>query len=148
MKLGIAEILEKADKVMTKDEKVEILQKNASGVLIDVLKLFYDEPRWEWGLESKKADYKPSPYPDSHAALFQNLKKIPKYFLLDVAPHLTQEKKESMYVQFLEGLDAADAQLIEGIRVRKFPYKTINKNVVKAAFPGYLIEVDKKADAK
>ena len=136
MKLGIDEILSQANKLKAKDKRLEFLRKHVSGTLIDVMRLGLQKADFTWILTKAKYEYNPSGYVDQQGVLFQSLRKIPRYFLEgNELPHITDEKRDLLWVQFLEALDTGDAKLMESIRQGVWPYRNINESIMKEAFP-------------
>jgi hypothetical protein len=50
-------------------------------------------------------------------------------------PNLTKLKREMLFIQLLEGVHKDDANLLCHIKDKKLPFKTINNDIVKKAFP-------------
>jgi hypothetical protein len=48
-------------------------------------------------------------------------------------------KRETLFIQFIEGLDPADAVLMCHVKDKKLPYKSINAKLVNSAFPGLIL---------
>jgi hypothetical protein len=48
-----------------------------------------------------------------------------------------------MFIEFLEALAPADAELIVSIKEKKLPYKGLTEDIVRAAFPGLLPDEQK-----
>lgn len=143
MILGIAEIFAKVEEAETAEERVEILRRYAQNntVLPQILRLTVtkDVP-WHPDLPTHRVTYRPSPYLDQQAVLYQQLRKVPGMFF-EGARDLPPGKREDLWVIFLESLDKDDARLMESIRLRStLPYKAITLRLVREAFPGLLHE--------
>ena len=140
MRLGISEILDRADSLRKKQDKVDVLQKNGfhphNQVLFDLLKLGFENA--EWDLEPGLVEYKPCQFHDMQSSLYQSFKMIERHFLKDANPQLTPEGRTTLYIQFLESLDKDDAALVEGIRNKIIPYETITRELIDTAFPGLI----------
>jgi len=61
--------------------------------------------------------------------------KLFKYFVTEQLP---QPKRESMWIGMLEGIPAKEAELMDLIHQGKFPFKNIDEEAVKIAFPQLL----------
>ena len=61
--------------------------------------------------------------------------KLFKYFVTEQLP---QPKRESMWIGMLEGIPAKEAEMMDLIHQGKFPFKNINEEAVKIAFPQLL----------
>jgi len=135
--LGISEILTKADNAKTTDEKVEILRKHHSTVLIDVLRMPYDK-KLKWLLPEGMPPIKKNEFVGQEGNLYAEWRRMYLFFEggPKSGPPMTQTKRESLFVQVLESLDTKDAELLCSIKDKKMPYKGITKAVVEKAFPG------------
>ena len=140
MKLGISEILKKADEAKTKAEKKDILQKNSTNQLVALLQYCFD-PRVKF-LLPEEINYKPNDMTDCENALYTNARLC--YLFIDGGhSSLTQKRREQLFVNFLEGLAPADAELMISIKNKKLPYKTITEDLVRQTFLGILPEKEK-----
>ncbi len=143
MKLSISEILSRCSKLGTTKDKVEYLQQNDTLALRVILQYALD-PRIEWLLPKGVPPYKPCDYLDQEARLFQDIRKL-QYFIKQEGGHdLHQIKRETMFIQFIEGLDKNDAALMCSVKDKKIPYKGITAALVNAAFPGLVFVASKE----
>lgn len=139
MKLGIAEILEKASKVKGRAEKIKYLRENESFALKVILQYAYD-PNVKWLLpEGKipKEAYKASKLPDLESVLYHEARKL-YLFVEGGNPDLKQNRREQLFLQLLEQVTPEDAKLLESVKDKKIPYPTITEKLVKEAFPAIL----------
>lgn len=137
MQLGIYEILEKVDAAPSEEEKIILLRHYRSKTLVDVLMGAFDK-RIVWLLPEGPAPYRPSIGQDMEGALYHEARKMP-YFVANAGPAFAidkQAKREIMFVQFLESLHPKDADLMNYVKDKKLPYKTITPELVFGkAFP-------------
>jgi hypothetical protein len=82
--------------------------------------------------------YKPSEYLDQQGNLYRNIRKINLFVEGGDHPDMHPIKRETLFIQFLEGLDPEDAKLICSIKDKRIPYKGITLKLVNTAFPGLL----------
>ena len=131
-----SEILEKVAKLKTKKDKVEYLQKYNTDALRMVIKSSFD-PKIEWALPEGDVPYTPNEAPEGteHTVLSQEARTLFN-FIKGGNGQLTQNKRETMFVQMLEGLHADEAKLIVAAKDKKLHqvYKGLSANVVKEAF--------------
>ena len=131
-----AEILEKVAKLKTKKDKIEYLQKYNTDALRMVIKSSFD-PKIEWALPEGDVPYTPNEAPEGteHTVLSQEARTLFN-FIRGGNGQLTQNKRETMFVQMLEGLHADEAKLIVAAKDKKLHqvYKGLSANVVKEAF--------------
>ncbi|MDA8752468.1 hypothetical protein N9M52_00510 [bacterium] len=136
--LSLAEIVNTARKAETVEEKVSILKRNESRALKDILALMCDE-RWTFDLPDTPPPYTPSDIHESHGLLYREMRKMP-YFVEQMkdGKDLTRVRKEALFIQLLESVDADDAQLV--IRtIAKEPYPDLSPEVINKAFPGGIV---------
>ena len=136
MDLLISEILEKVSKIKSKKEKVTFLKQNDSDSLRMVIKSSFD-PTMVWLLPEGEVPYEKNEAPEGteHTNLHTEARKL-YHYLEGGNADLTQNKRETMFVQLLEGLHETDAEVLvaakDKILHRKF--KGLSDNVVKEAF--------------
>ena len=136
MDLLISEILDKVSKVKSKKEKVAFLKENDSESLRMVIKSSFD-PKIVWLLPEGEVPYEKNEAPEGteHTNLHTEARKL-YHYLEGGNADLTQNKRETMFVQLLEGLHETDAEVLvaakDKILHRKF--KGLSDNVVKEAF--------------
>ena len=134
--LGFAEILTKVSKIKTKKEKVTFLKHYQTDALRMICKSSFD-PKIEWALPDGDVPYKENDAPEGteHTQLHQEVRKL-YHFIKGGNPQLTQNKRELMFVQMLEGLHKDEALLLVAAKDKKLhrKYKGLSDNVVKEAF--------------
>ena len=136
MDLLISEILEKVSKVKTKKEKVKLLQEYNHNALRMVIKSSFD-PKIEWALPDGDVPYTRNDAPEGteHTSLSYESRKL-YHFIKGGDNQITQNKREAMFVQMLEGLHESEAALLVAAKDKKLHqmYKGLSKNVVVEAF--------------
>ena len=136
MDLLISEILEKVSKAKTKKEKVDILQKNDHQSLRMVIKSSFD-PKISWLLPEGDVPFTRNDAPEvtENASLSYESRKL-YHFIKGGDNQITQNKRETMFVQMLEGLHESEAALLVAAKDKKLHqlYKGLSKNVVVEAF--------------
>lgn len=140
-----SEVLDKVAKLKTKDEKIAHLRKYNTDALRMVIKASFD-PKIEWALPEGEVPYTPAEAPEGteHNVLAHEARKL-YHFIKGGNPQLTQPKRETMFVQMLEGLHENEAKLLVAAKDKKLHqvYKGLSANVVKAAFnwtDDYMVE--------
>ena len=136
MDLLISEILEKVSKVKTKKEKVTILQQYNHDALRMVIKASFD-PKIEWALPDGDVPYTRNDAPEGteHSSLSYESRKL-YHFIRGGDNQITQNKRETMFVQMLEGLHESEAAVLVAAKDKKLHqvYKGLSAPVVKEAF--------------
>lgn len=141
MKLGISEILELVSKAPNKAKKLELLKQHDSSTLRTILQGAY-HPEIEWLLPEGTPPFTKSSLVDLQSVLFKEARKL---YLFVKGGHATLKpnRREQLFIELLESLDPADADLICSIKDKKIPYKGINPALVREAFPGILPDEQK-----
>ena len=136
MDLLISEILEKVSKVKTKQEKVNLLREYNHDALRMVIKSSFD-PKIEWDLPEGEVPYtrNDAPAGTEHSSLSYESRKL-YHFIRGGDNQINQNKRESMFVQLLEGLHESEAALLIAAKDKKLHqlYKGLSAPVVKEAF--------------
>ena len=136
MDLLISEILEKVSKVKSKKEKVSLLQQYNHPSLRMVIKSSFD-PKIEWALPEGDVPYTRNEAPEGteHSSLSYESRKL-YHFIKGGNNQISQNKREMMFVQMLEGLHESEAAVLVAAKDKKLHqvYKGLSKNVVVEAF--------------
>ena len=136
MDLLISEILDKVSKVKTKQEKVNILREHNHPSLRMVIKSSFDA-NIKWALPEGDVPYVHNEAPEGteHASLSYESRKL-YHFIEGGNPQITQNKREMMFVQMLEGLHESEAAVLVAAKDKKLHqvYKGLSAPVVKEAF--------------
>ena len=137
--LSLAEIVNTARKAETVEEKVAILKSGKSDQLINLLCLMCDA-RWTFDLPSTPPPYTESVIHESHGLLYREMRKM-DYFIEQMpdGKNLPALRKESLFIQILESIDAQDAKLVLRM-IAKEPYPDLAPEVINEAFPGSIVD--------
>jgi len=136
MKLGVAEIIENASKKRSKEDKINYLRENQSMPLKQVLQYCFD-PNIKWLLPEGKVPYTPQSLVDQESMFYSEARRL--YLFVEGGHSTLKEwKRQQLFVELLEALAPADAELLCSIKDKKMPYKSINYPLVKEAFPEIL----------
>ena len=131
-----SEILDKVHKAKTKDQKVSLLKQNDSEGLRMVIKSSFD-PKIIWSIPEGEVPYRANDVPagTEHTVLAMESKKL-WHFIKGADKTTPQHKKETMFIQMLEGLHDSEAKLLIAAKDKKLHqmYKGLSTNVVKEAF--------------
>ena len=135
-RLLLSEILRKVSNAKTKKEKVDLLRKHNSPALRQLMIINFDDSVVSL-LPEGEVPYTPNDAPvgTDHTRLEQEYRGLYRFF--KGGAKLSNLKRESMFVQLLEGLSAEEAELLclvkDGSLTTK--YKRITKAVVSEAYP-------------
>jgi len=132
----ISEILQKAHNAKTKTEKVKILQQNNSQTLRSLFIWNFDDSV-QSVLPDGEVPYTKNPAPQGteHTRLETEGRKL-YYFVKGGADNIPMIRRESMFIQMLEGLHPDEAEILCLVKDKQLHKKyRITKNVVSEAFP-------------
>ena len=131
-----SELLTKLGKLKTKKQKVKYLQENNSDSLRMEIKSSFD-PKIQWLLPEGPVPYVPNDAPEGteHTDLAYEARKLYN-FIKGGNGQISQNKREALFVQMLEGLHPDEAQLLVAAKDKALhkEYKGLSTNVVKEAF--------------
>ena len=132
----MSEVLDKVAKAKTKKQKVALLRENNTDALRMVLKSSFD-PKIEWDLPEGDVPYTPNAAPEGteHNMLVHEARTL-FHYIKGGNPQLTQNRRENMFIQLLEGLHQSEAEIIVAAKDKGLhrKYKGLSANVVKEAF--------------
>ena len=134
--LLISEVLQKVSNAKTKKEKISLLVQNNTAALRSILIWNYDESIITL-LPEGEVPYEPndSPKGTEHSLLAKEYAKL-YYYIKGGADQVPQLRRESMFIQLLEGLHKSEAELLCLVKDGKLQDKyRITLATVKEAFP-------------
>ena len=136
-RLLLSEILRKVSNAKTKKEKIALLHKHNSQALRSILIWNFDENVLS-AVPEGEVPYTPNDAPvgTDHTRLEQEYRGLYRFFKGGDS-RLKPLKRESMFVQLLEGLSAEEAELLCLVKDGKMgdKYKRITKTVIQEAYP-------------
>ena len=142
----MSEIATKVNNAKDKPRKLKVLQDHDSIPLRQVLKGAFD-PSIEWLLPKGDVPFKvnDAPMGTDHTILSQEAKRL-YLFTKGGDNTLTQNKREMLFIQMLEGLSGEEAEFLVAVVNKKVnnKYKGFTGNLVKEAF-GWNDDFMKKA---
>ena len=134
-RLLISEILRKVSNAKTKKEKVAILRDNNSTALRQLLIINFDDSVVSM-LPEGNVPYTPNDAPEGteHTQLEREARLLHHFF--KGGSNVAQSKRESMFIQMLEGLNAGEAEALVLAKDKKIGKRwKITKACVSEAFP-------------
>jgi len=134
--LTFHEILLKVNNAKDKPKKLQVLKHYDTPELRMILKGAFD-PNIEWLLPDSNPPYKENEAPEGteHTYLKREARRL-YHFIKGGNPNLSQNKREAMFVQILEGLTKPEAELLIATKDKTLnkKYKGLTANLVKEAF--------------
>tara|TARA_B100000902_G_C27123503_1_gene819887 strand:- start:324 stop:890 length:567 start_codon:yes stop_codon:yes gene_type:complete len=132
----MSEIATKVNNAKDKPRKLKVLKDNDSVALRQVLKGAFD-PSIEWLLPKGDVPYtvNDAPVGTEHTVLSQEAKRL-YLFTKGGDNTLSNTKRETLFIQMLEGLSAEEADFLVAVVNKKVnnKYKGFTANLVKEAF--------------
>jgi len=132
----ILEVLEEAQKKRTKAEKIEVLKKNESWALKDVLRGTFDSIV-QWELPEGTPPYTASEPHNHPTNLLRENTKFAYFVKGGKSGQMPKFKRERLFIGVLEGIHPEDAKVVIDM-INKKPPKYITRPIVEEAFPGLL----------
>lgn len=133
----ISEVLRKVNNAKTKAEKKELLQKYNSQTLRSLFIWNYDETVISM-LPEGDVPFTPNPAPEgTDTTLLENEGKKLFYFVKGGADHISQSKRESLFIAMLENIHPDEAEVLILVKDKNLQSKftRISKTLVQEAFP-------------
>ena len=137
---NIYEVLDDFEKAPDKQSKIDVLRRNVSYALKEVLRGTYN-PNIRFMFE-KAPVYKPSDSPIGmgYSSVTQELSRV---YLFEennpkAAPNLTMKRREQLLIQILESLEKREAEVFMNMILKKPLVSGLDENLVKEAFPGLI----------
>ena len=98
------------------------------------------DKRWTFDLPETAPPYNPSVINESHGLLYREMRKM-DYFVnqMPEGKNLPRVRKEALFIQILEAVDAEDAKLVLRM-ISKEPYPDLAPEVINEAFPGSILD--------
>ena len=138
---GAAEYFKRISELKTKKDKIQELRKpvDYSSIYEAIVDLCYNK-KYIWLLPNAPASVvkKQPKAADLQTMLFSSMRKIKPFLAQNGYDNISRTRREQLWLQFLESLDPDDVDLMESIRLRKMPYKSLNQKLFEEAFPNLL----------
>jgi len=134
------EIFDQFEESSSKKERMDVIEKNLSHTLTEVLKLTY-HPQYEWLVSDLPENYKaPDTLPG--ISISQISAQLRKLYLFQkgnpTAEKLSPQKRNELLLQILESLEFREAEVVIGIFKKDLGVKGLNYKFVKEAFPNLI----------
>lgn len=133
MRLSISEIVNKALEEKSKKGKIEVLQKNDSVPLRQILRIIYD-PNVEVLLPDTSPPWKKNSYVGVEGMLYKEARRLRIFIKGGGYDNLDKIKRENLFIKLLEDIDNGDADLLVKILPRK-PLQGLTEKTLLEAFP-------------
>jgi hypothetical protein len=137
---NIYEVFDEFEEAKNKKERMEVIQKNLSKTLVEVLELTY-HPDILWKIKDMPDNYKvPDTLPG--ISLNQLSTEIRKLYMFRLgnptAEKLLPRKMNELLIQLLESIEPREAEVVIGIFRKDQNVKGLDYKFIKEAFPKLL----------
>lgn len=135
----ISEVLTKASKLPSKEERIAFLRQNRSPALFDILRIAFDDdvvsvlPK---GAPTYRKDDAPAGH--EYLNLHRGHRRFKYFFKGPVANGVQPLRREGMFLSLLESLHGDEAELLVAAKDKSLKYKGITKKLVQDAFPNLI----------
>ena len=149
MKKNYYEIFDEFEKLKNKDDRIRFLRAHDTITLRKIIAAAFN-PRIKFHITKVPAKYKPSVL---RAGMndFTLDHVMNKIYLFEVGnprtPNITEGKREMLLIQFLEGMEPREADLLLSIIFKTLDVKYLTAALVKEVWPG-LIPIELNVAAK
>ena len=129
------EVLQKVSNAKTKAQKIKLLRELNSPALRSILIANFDESVISM-LPDGDVPYKPNDAPEEteHTKLIQEYRKL--YLFFKGGANISQARRETLFIQLLEGLHAKEAEVLSLVKDKKIGKRwKITRQCVEEAFP-------------
>lgn len=142
-RLGVSEILKKISDLPNELDRQNSLATCAdNSVLVMTLKYMFD-PNVVFELPDGDPPYTPNEYLDQQSNYYSDFRRM-YLFIQGGNPGIHKLKRESIFVQFIEGIDREDAKMVLAMKDKRSPYPGITYDLVYNTFPGLLPEMSQE----
>jgi len=135
MQLLLNEVLQKVSNAKTKAQKIKLLQEYNSPALRQILIANFDESVVSM-LPEGEVPYEKNDVPEGteHTKLVHEYRKL--YLFFKGGANISQTRRESLFIQLLEGLHKGEAELLCLMKDKKLGKRwKITKQCVEEAYP-------------
>jgi len=132
---SVAKTFAKINELKKKEERVQALKLNNNLPVRTVLAAWFD-PTIKFLLPEGVPPYRESKFDEPKSFL----QEVPRLYLFVEGgnPNLKQVRREQIFIEMLERINADDAKLLLSMKDKKCPFKGITKDIVNEAIPGLL----------
>jgi hypothetical protein len=137
---NLYEVFDDFENATSKSERMKVIEKNLSPVLVEVLRLTY-HPDFQWYIKEMPDNFKIAQIPAgmSYAKITTELRRLYMFQKGNpTADTLKPRRRDELLLQILENLEPREAEVVIGIFNKDLGVKGLNYKFVKEAFPKLL----------
>jgi hypothetical protein len=138
---NIYEVFDDFEMAWSKQEKMKVIERNLSPLLVEVLRLTF-HPDFQWKVKEFPDNYIEDYTKHGGLAECQLNTELRKLYLFQsghpTAENLTERKQKELLIQLLESLEPREAEVVMGIFKKNQGVEGLTYEFVKEAFPNML----------
>jgi hypothetical protein len=138
---SLYEVFDEFELAKTKKDRMDVIARNLSQTLVDVLKMTY-HPDIRWKVKELPENYRvpTDMLPGiTHDTLNRQIRRMYVFRANDpTAEKLTDARRNELLIQMLESLEPREAEILLGIFQKDLGVKGLDYKFVKEAFPQLL----------
>jgi hypothetical protein len=138
---SLYEVFDEFELAKNKKERMDVISKNLTQTLVDVLRLAY-HPSIQWKIKELPENYKvpTDMLPGiTHDSLNGQIRRLYMFMVGDpTAEKLSKERSNELLIQMLESIEPREAEVLLGIFQKDLGVKGLDYKFVKEAFPDML----------
>ena len=133
--LSMSEILAKVESLQNRKEKIEFLKIHHSRHMHEALAFAYDE-RVKWLLPEGNPPYRPLESEDAKMNLHRECRLGKLYYFVEggKGANVNPIKREQMFIDLLESVEAEDAKLLVALKNKQIPYRGVTQKLIEEAW--------------
>jgi len=134
-RIEVYEIIEKFNQAKSKKDRIAVLQEYRDvWAFKDVLRASFDDAL-QFNLPEGSPPYEPNRPESVPSTLLKKHKELGLFVVGGTGDRLPAVRREQKFIQLLESIHPADAQLIIGMKDKDLGVKFLTKKIVQEAFP-------------
>ena len=138
---NIYEVFDEFEMAWTKQERMDVIGRNLSPLLVEVLRLTY-HPQFQWKVKEYPENYIEDYTKHGGLSECQLNTELRKLYMFQsghpTAENLNPRKQRELLIQILESLEPREAEVVMGIFRKDQGVEGLNYEFVKEAFPDML----------
>lgn len=134
----VYEVLNEVEKITTRSDKIQYLQKHNTGALRDVLRGTFDDSI-VWLLPEGAPPYNPAALESIPSNLHKQKMKFTYFVKGGKGDLISAIKRERIFLDVLESIHPEDALVLLKMKDKKPPVKGLTKKLVQEAFPNLIL---------
>ena len=133
----VSHIIRDIAKIKSRKEKIEALQSQRTNTAVMKMLEYAFSDKVKFELPEGAPPYKKSEVLDNESGLYQELRRM-YLFVEGGNPNLKPLRRETLFIQLLEGIHPDEAELVVAVKDKTLPFKGITRKLIEEALPELL----------